>query len=162
MSDLPPPPPNWGQSSPGPATLAEWPLRAGAFVADLVIFGVVSFIVGVPARSVGTGAVIAGGVIVSALYFILQEGNSGQTVGKRMWSLRVVGEDGGAISYSTAAVRWVVKYLVFQIMTLLLGFFAIAWVLADYLWPLRDERNQTLHDKAARTIVVVEPREEQQ
>ena len=37
--------------------------------------------------------------------------------------------------------------------TFLFGIFTLPLIL-DYLWPLWDDRNQTLHDKAVSTVVV--------
>lgn len=66
----------------------------------------------------------------------------GQTVGKRLLGLRVVGIDGGRIGLGRAALRFV-------------GYFASA--LPAYLgfaWVLVDPRHRGWHDLLARTLVV--------
>jgi uncharacterized RDD family membrane protein YckC len=57
---------------------------------------------------------------------------------------------GDPIGYARAFLRWLVSA-------------ALWWVLyvgglVDVLWPLWDDRNQSLHDKAANSVVVRVPR----
>ena len=40
-----------------------------------------------------------------------------------------------------------------SLITFLFGIFTLPLIL-DYLWPLWDDRNQTLHDKVPSTVVV--------
>jgi uncharacterized RDD family membrane protein YckC len=78
------------------------------------------------------------------LYTALMHQASGQTLGKKIVKLRVVGADGGPIG-SKAFIRS--------------GIQCILWVtciggLLDHLWPLWDQNKQTIHDKAASTFVI--------
>jgi len=83
-------------------------------------------------------------------YTFLEGGPSGQTIGKKALSIRVISQDtGGPIGYGRAlgrnAVRGLPGYLP------VIGLF---WVLLDNLWMLWDREKQTLHDKATKTLVV--------
>jgi uncharacterized RDD family membrane protein YckC len=86
--------------------------------------------------------------VVSLIYFILQHGRWGQTIGKRALSIRVVrADDGGPITYGTAAWRALFTDLI-ALVTCGVG------ALVDVLWILWDQRRQALHDKVARTVVM--------
>ena len=89
----------------------------------------------------GPGYVLA--LILQAAYFIYFEGNSGQTLGKRAASIRVVDPNGErTIGYPRAFVRWIGRYI--SALPLYLG----------YLWMLWDGEKQTWHDKLARCVVI--------
>ncbi|WP_433434585.1 RDD family protein [Nonomuraea sp. CA-141351] len=85
--------------------------------------------------------------LVAFLYFwLLHAFWNGQTLGKRLFGMRVVQDNGAGITVMQAAVRQAVES-------------ALAWVccvglLLDLGWILFDPRKQALHDKAARTVVV--------
>jgi uncharacterized RDD family membrane protein YckC len=110
-------------------------------------------------RQATSGAIIAAiGVfllayvaIVSAIqlaYLVIQLGVWGKTLGNRAVSTVVVNaDDGGAIGWGKAFGR--------AGASVLLGLTGIGGVL-DILWPLWDDRAQTLHDKMAGTVVVRE------
>ena len=77
---------------------------------------------------------------------------NGQTLGKQLLGIRVVREDGRPMSYGTSAVReWLAKTLLF---TVVATFTFLIPLLLDYLWPLWDERNRSLHDMMVSTLVV--------
>lgn len=155
---------NW---LPGSA-LASYGRRMGGWLIDWVIVGVVSTIVLLPAggflhssntadanglttHSVSFG-VSGWGFVVSALLVIgygtlLCGSRRGQTLG--MMAVRVRAVDPVAFSpigYGRAFGRALLEY-VFALV------FFLPWVI-DMLWPLWDSQNQTLHDKASRTIVI--------
>lgn len=164
------PGPNAGikRASVGGKTLAGWGVRAGAALLDLLVLAVpgaiLIFTMVVPrfehivvledgtlvgATDEDIAMFATAGVIffvINALYRMLLEGSRGQTLGKMAAGIRVVSaDDGSAITYGKAFFRWFISWIVNIIP---FGGFA------DLLWPLWDERNQTLHDKAARTLVV--------
>jgi uncharacterized RDD family membrane protein YckC len=93
---------------------------------------------------VGLGIIL----LIGILYRVLMEGSPrGQTVGKMAMKIAVKdAETGGPIGYGRAFVRWVVA--------------SILWIafylpgILDLLFPLWDQRKQTLHDKAVRSVVV--------
>jgi uncharacterized RDD family membrane protein YckC len=93
-----------------------------------------------------TAADLLGG-LVAFLYYVLQHGRWGQTLGKRAMSLRVVREDGGPIGYGQAAWRLLFAYLISLATCGVGGLIDVAWI----LW---DRRRQALHDKVARTLVL--------
>ncbi|MCD0447871.1 RDD family protein [Actinocorallia sp. API 0066] len=90
-------------------------------------------------------------LLVAALAFLyfwlLTSKWHGQTLGKKAVGTRVVREDtGGAVDSSQAAIR----ALVFVI----LAYVCCVGFLVDAIWIFTNPKNQTLHDKAAKTVVV--------
>lgn len=81
-------------------------------------------------------------------YQIVLNGNQrGQTVGKMAMGIQVRNvETLGPLGYGRAAARYFVGY------ALMLA----CWIpgIVDYLFPLWDDKRQTIHDKAAGSIVV--------
>jgi uncharacterized RDD family membrane protein YckC len=148
-----------------PSNLASWGQRVGAYLLDMgVIFGIGGVLmllqVSSPTRitTSGDGTVVMRGwsgsgalllmiltIAAVLLYKPLMEGAYGQTLGKRWVGIKVVDEDLKPIGYGIAFGRWAVG--------LLINVIPLAG-LVNHLWPLWDERNQTLHDKAARTLVI--------
>ncbi len=86
-------------------------------------------------------------MILAVLYYWLLTGYWGTTIGKRALGLWVAGEDGQCpISLRRSAVRALIFVVGGEVLAL---FFLI-----DNGWLLGDRRRQTLHDKAAKTVVV--------
>jgi len=84
-------------------------------------------------------------LLASALYSILLWVNwNGQTAGKKVMKIRVVGKERKALDYKTAIIRFI-GYLVSGIV-FCLGYFWIIW----------DDEKQGWHDKIAGTYVVEE------
>jgi uncharacterized RDD family membrane protein YckC len=75
-------------------------------------------------------------------YFTYFHGTTGQTPGKRLMGLRVVGDTGEPITLGTAFLRWV-GYII-SFVPLCMGF----------LWVGVDRRKQGWHDKIAGTVVI--------
>jgi uncharacterized RDD family membrane protein YckC len=99
-----------------------------------------------------TPAVRPGGLIIQAAqvayYTFLNGGERGQTLGKQVLGIRVRDVDADApIGYGRALLR----HTVIPILGLLCGLIT----LVDGLWPLWDDKKQALHDKLARSIVVM-------
>ena len=87
---------------------------------------------------------------ISFAYDWLQHARWGQTLGKRVMSIKVVAAyDRSPVRGGAAASRAAVFALP-SLIPLLGGMFT----LLDELWLLWDPRRQCLHDKAARTIVI--------
>jgi signal peptidase I len=86
--------------------------------------------------------------LVSAVYFIIPTAIWGQTVGKWAAGTKVLGPAGDVPGWGRAAVRAAVGAVA--------GFLAntIGVGILDPLWLLWDRHRQTLHDKAAGTIVI--------
>lgn len=90
------------------------------------------------------GGYLLGLVLVFFLYFIILEGRSGQTVGKRLMSIKVVREDGSSCGYGPATVRNLARIIDVLPFLYLLGFIVI----------IRSDKRQRLGDIIAKTIVV--------
>ncbi len=172
----PVPPGAWGDSPLAPRPvyeLASWGRRAGAFLIDGVLVGIVAtvllvvmvgafggvgFLGGDETGYVGLvlGALVGGLVafLVSLLYAPLwMARTNGRTLGRQVMGIRVVRTNGRPTDFWWSALREsVLKALVFGG----LGFgatFGLAW-LADVLWPLWDDQNRALHDFVVDSRVV--------
>jgi uncharacterized RDD family membrane protein YckC len=85
--------------------------------------------------------------LVAFLYFwLLHAFWNGQTLGKKLFGMRVVQDSGAKIGVGQAAVR--------QAVASALEWLCCVGLLVDLSWILFDPRKQALHDKAARTVVV--------
>jgi uncharacterized RDD family membrane protein YckC len=135
---------------------ASWGRRAGALLLDSLIIAVGFFVVFALAFAVVTADETAGAIAIilavivaiagSLWYYIYLVGKDGQTIARRWLGIRVVdGTSGEAIGYGRAAGRYFITFV--------FGFFTIP-LIVDYLWPLWDSRNQTLHDKVVSSIVI--------
>jgi uncharacterized RDD family membrane protein YckC len=88
--------------------------------------------------------IILGGLIVSIVYYVSAWAKSGQTLGKSVTGMKIVGRDGAPPSWGQALLRYVgyiISGLVFS-----LGF----------IWVAFDSKRQGWHDKIAGTYVVNE------
>jgi len=139
-----------------PATtpeLASWPRRVAAKLVDwavLVGSGIAAFVTSAPFTTAsgdlgGVGLVIVGAwFLFAVLYPWLMVAIWGQTPGKMALGIKVLTDDNGRVGYLRALGRYFSEVV--------LGVFYLPLVVS-YLWPLWDGRRQTLHDKAARTVV---------
>jgi uncharacterized RDD family membrane protein YckC len=156
--------------SPQGRPLAEWWKRAVAAIIDALVLGVpayaIMFLFGLGVANEAeidpvTGEIEGGGgflagffiamlviAVISVLYSVLLNGGEkGQTVGKMAMKIQVRDEaTGGPIGYGKAFLRWLV--------TQALGFLCGIGSLLDLLFPLWDPKRQTLHDKAASSLVI--------
>ena len=82
------------------------------------------------------------------VYYVEMMHRSGQTVGKRLIGIRVVPADPGRrLTRTMAAKRYAVEFVAGSVVPFL--------SLLDGLWQLWDKPfQQTLHDKAAQTVVI--------
>ncbi|MDQ3940625.1 MAG: RDD family protein [Actinomycetota bacterium] len=152
--------------------LAHWWKRVVATLIDGVILYVVNLILGAllggvltfteePAFNPETGQIeggsgffatlILGNVIMFAIgvaYYIFFNGSEkGQTPGKMVMKIQVRDEaTGGRVSYGKAGLRYLVGAVLF-ILCFVPG-------IVDILFPLWDPKRQTIHDKAANTLVI--------
>lgn len=139
-------------------------IRIVAFLIDQVLIGIILSAlgtIGVIAFAVGiqfTGdeymfdQILAFSILYSlvsgvfwASYYIYFTGLSGQTLGKKIFRLRVVRENGLPMNYAIAFLRLIGYAVCF--LTFGLGFFLIAV----------DSRKRGLHDRMAGTIVIETP-----
>jgi uncharacterized RDD family membrane protein YckC len=138
--------------------LASWGRRLAALLVDGAILAVVVLgtlvAAGLSLEEVNDTiwegsalAAIALFVLPEAIYDTAMVGARNQTFGKMLLRIKVVDADGrGRIGYRRAFTRWLSTATLWAL-------WAIPGVL-DHLWPLRDRRNQTFHDKLARSVVV--------
>lgn len=132
-------PPRTGDGPSGPR--ASFWQRLGAYLIDYVLLFipyVICFLI------FPKGLAYALGIAIQLVYFSYFEGGaSGQTLGKRALSIRVVDyRTGGPIGFGRGAIRYIGKIL--SSIPIALGFF----------WMIWDREKQTWHDKIATTVVV--------
>jgi uncharacterized RDD family membrane protein YckC len=167
--------------SPGGAPLADFGTRLLAYLIDSAILVAVTAVVAVPAFIIffltaaspalddtdangnippdAFAGFFVGGLLLEAglfvfvlavtyLYEVEMMWRVGQTVGKRVMKLRVVPLDPRLrLTRGMAAKRWAVQYAA--------GSFIPVFGYLDGLWQLWDKPFlQTLHDKAAQTVVI--------
>lgn len=152
----PPPPPPGGYAAPvggatgagsGPLgmTLAEWPIRALAFLIDFALLFVVGILVDLifpDSLSRLLSLVVAFG------YYGYMNGELGQTLGKQVMKIKVVNmETGGTIGLPAGLLRYLIWVVLF-VACLVPG-------IVNALFPLWDAQKQTLHDKVVKSQVVM-------
>jgi uncharacterized RDD family membrane protein YckC len=117
---------------------ASMMLATAAGVAGLVL-GMYS----ADAEEISTRFVLAAGLLVSLLYYIVSwSKGDGQTLGDFTLMMRIVGTNGAPIGLGRSILRYVGFYVC--IIPLSIGF----------LWAAFDARRQGWHDKIARTYVI--------
>jgi uncharacterized RDD family membrane protein YckC len=157
-------PPPSGPNVPG-MTFAQWPDRVVGYLIDSLLVGVVMGILWLVAGSLM--AVAAGGfgsqsasngiccvmlvlfpisaLVVGIFNKVYLISNRGASIGQGIMKLKVVDVNGNLLSFGTAFIR-----LLAQIGLGLVPFGS----LIDLLWPLWDDKRQTLHDKAVGSFVM--------
>ena len=125
------------------------------FTIAIVIFAGGWFVMNEAVNRIGPGAVVLSGVavlltfLITWSYFVLLEWLwQGQTIGKRMYGLRVIGEDGSPAGFTAVLVRNLAR-----VVDWLPGFYALG-----LLTVVVSPRSQRLGDLAAGTYVVRAPR----
>ena len=139
--------------------LASWGRRLAALLVDGLILGAVVLLTMVAAgspleeinstlREGSSLALVLLFVLPKAIYDTAMIGSRNQTFGKMALRIKVVDEVDGVtpIGYARAFRRWLSTAFLWAL-------FTVPGVL-DHLWPLRDRRRQTFHDKFARSVVV--------
>lgn len=135
---------SWAGNPTSNQQLAGWWRRAGATVIDGILLSILG---GIVRGAAGTGAYYGVSFVAGLLYASLLIAYRTQTLGMSAVGTRCVDANTGApISVGRAFGRSLVSEL--------LGITVIGGIL-DVLWPLWDPRNQTLHDKAVNTLVVM-------
>lgn len=165
-----PPPQPYYAGQPGPTVpYASWWSRVGAAVLDgLIVLAVILiplvaglFIAFKDAETDVDGNVTGGVapigvfllVLTGLIYFAfdiwnrgVRVGTKGQSLGKGIVGIQTVRADTGAfLGGGSGFLRWLMAAI----------FGAISCIqLIDILWPLWDEKNQTLHDKVVGSVVI--------
>ncbi len=81
-------------------------------------------------------------LILGCFYFTYFHGSIGQTIGKRLFKIRVIQMDGAELTWGVAFIRWVGYFV--SLFPFFLGF----------VWVAFDRNKQAWHDKIASTYVV--------
>jgi uncharacterized RDD family membrane protein YckC len=150
-------PPSW-ETPQAPAVienLAGFGWRAAGYVIDtLMVTAIISVLAG--ALHAGALGLIAMNFVAASLYgALLLAFWDGHTVGMRLFKLRCVDATTQApVTVQQAFIRSLTAqaFVVLEVF----GFFGSLVEVADLLWPLWDKRNQTLHDKVGKTVVLRE------
>ncbi|HZU26575.1 MAG TPA: RDD family protein [Bryobacteraceae bacterium] len=148
---------------------ASWGSRVVGYLIDNLIVLAVAIPIALVAGVLGTGAAAVGSLsrfggnafgsscccvlllfpiiqiafgIYNRIYLVAQRGYS---IGQGVAKIKVVDAFGNLLPSSTLWLRLLVQVL--------LGFVPIVGIL-DLLWPLWDDRKQTLHDKAVSSYVI--------
>src|SRR5215213_8515987 len=118
---------------------ASFGIRFVALLIDIVLLGVVGVVIRL---ILGNALGSAVNLLLGLAYYAYLEGSpSGQTVGKRAMSIRVIDfAGGGPIGPGRALLRYLGRIL--SSIPCLLGYF----------WMLWDKDKQTWHDKIATTV----------
>ena len=168
MSDLPSYPEDAAEreaAAPPPGgerKYASWGRRIAAYLLDtliivvpLIVIVVVALVVASPDDEEDSAWAVVGiayllTLVVPFFYFTIFQGRPrGQTPGKRALGIRVVSDQTGeSIGYGRAFGRYAI--------TVLFAWVLLLPLLLDYLWPLWDTKNQSLHDKVVGSVVVRE------
>lgn len=147
--------------------LANYGVRLGGWIIDWVLVLIVSIPLLIVTHSVhrtaavvlgnghvtqrtfhvGFGGIALQGLIVILYGSILCGSTRGQTVGMMLVGSRAIDEErGGPIGFPRALGRAAFEYLMAIVLL-------IPWII-DMLFPIWDPKNQTLHDKVTKTVVV--------
>ncbi|MFJ1644479.1 RDD family protein [Streptomyces sp. NPDC088258] len=132
----------------GMPELAHWGLRVGGKLIDGLLYLVpyVLFLYGANTSGGVTPilAVIGAlGMLAIFVWQLIQEGSTGQTVGKKVVGIRLLREsDGQPIGAGMAFLRTLAHFL--DNIACYLG----------WLWPLWDQKKQTFADKVCSTVVI--------
>ena len=153
--------------------LAGWWRRVGAHVIDWIVISLIAGVLfGIFAAFAGAGFLVGDTtgyiaavlgilgfglcIVVAALVYapLMMARTNGKTLGRMACGIRVVRANGQPVDFGYAALREVVvKWLLINVIA---GSFTFGLAtLLDYLWPLWDEENRTLHDMVvnSRTIL---------
>jgi len=123
--------------------LANWGQRAIGGLIDYVIVGVIADVF----RVVNTALYVLLTLVALGwtIYNKIIEGQTGQSIGKRVAHTRLLREsDGQVVGPGLAIGRWLLHIL--DSLACLLG----------WLWPLWDSKRQTFADKLVSTVVIKE------
>lgn len=163
---------------PAAAPLAGLWRRFGAFVHELLFLlayvFVVAFIfasVSGESMSAGKPQILTGPIAVLqraylfisiGAYFVYFWISGRRTLAFKTWHLRLVSADGGVVSAKQAVIRYLATWIgpaLGLASFMQLGTRASAWwifaLFANFLWAFADPARQFLHDRIARTRVVV-------
>lgn len=132
----------------GTPPYAHWGSRVLATLVDSLILLVAYLPAVIGALISETAAGIGGLITIVAMigvvvWLLVQEGKTGQTIGKRTMGIRLLREsDGQPLGVGMAFVRRLAHFI------------DGAACYIGYLWPLWDDKKQTFADKVCSTVVI--------
>jgi uncharacterized RDD family membrane protein YckC len=124
---------------------ANWGQRFLGTLVDMLVFAVPYILAGIGAANDIPALAIIGYLIVIglAIWLLIMEGRTGQTLGKKALGIRLVREsDGQPLGVGMAFVRRLAHFL--DTLACYLG----------WLWPAWDAKRQTFADKVCSSIVI--------
>jgi uncharacterized RDD family membrane protein YckC len=166
-----PPSPQWESGQRGPA-YASWGIRVGGYLIDFVIFAAVTVVLVLVMRHSHTlqihfmmkrgpnrqRSISALPFLITAVLYLVYGtvfcgSRRGQTVGMMAVGVRAV-RDGTfeRLGYPRAGVRALTEG-VLRTLELINPFLILVWLI-DVLYPVWDQKRQTLHDKAGGSVVL--------
>ena len=140
-------------------------LRIGAFFIDVVILSVINLALATAVGDQGIENRGTFGLIISvtAAYHIGFVASRSATPGKMALKLRISDLEGRPVRPDTAILRYLVLFIGnLGVIDPLLTVAATVLVVASIVMLFVDSRRRTMHDRIARTLVVMAPRPEQE
>lgn len=128
-------------TGPGGAQLAEWPIR---FLGGIIDYWALYLIAGVVSQiSFALASIFWLLAFAFAIYNGYLNGQTGQSVGKKLLGLKVISEETGQVIGGGMGIA---RYFAHIIDSAICGI--------GYLFPLWDSKKQTIADKLIKTVVV--------
>ena len=174
-----PPPGSTKDAGPAPGVAyADLGIRIGAYIIDVIIAGILFFVIGgiilgiVAGISGATGAIlaflflVAFNVAFSAIYFVYSWTHLRASPGQKVLSLETVNAaDGATLTQPQAIRRWLVLFGPFALLSALqlvvgstlgslFGLVSLAYLIYLLCTTNSDPKRQGFHDHYANTVVV--------
>jgi len=144
---------NWAPTDLPAGELATWGPRALGMLVDIVLVLIPSIVLGVIGAGLGSRAIEDLTYVVEIgmwIWFGTQVGQTGASPGMRTVGLKCVKQaTGGPCGTGTGILRVVLNYIS--------SFLCLIGALLNFLWPLWDQRRQTVADKIVGTVVLKVP-----
>lgn len=98
-------------------------------------------------------------LIIMGTYFVWFWTHGGQTLAMQTWKMRVVTADGNKLEMRQAIVRYLLAVSIVLLSAvagvLLLGVVGVLFFCVGFMWALFDRDKQFLHDRLAKTRIVM-------
>lgn len=143
------------QETPTPLPHCGLLRRLAAILYDTLLLAAVLFIAGLLILPlVGNGAIRPGHPLITSYYFVISFvffawfwTHGGQTLGMRVWRIRIVSRTGAPITLWQCLLRFLAAFVSWGALGL------------GFLWSLVDKEKLTWHDRFSMTELVVIPKE---
>ena len=119
-------------------------IRTVAYIIDAIILGIVSGVITAVFRLDQATSGNALGLLINVIYFVVlwSSTGGGQTLGMRIFNLKVIRTDGSELTVVQAVIRWIGLFVSFIV------------IFIGVIWVAFDSEKQGWHDKIAGTYVV--------